>query len=648
MVATTDPDLAREEGAILLIPGHPVLDAAAGQVLEEGDAGALWLAWPLKPPPATAALLATARDRVGIEHGRIDPGDEAVPRYAPVLRVGVQVTYFVRDRFYEREEVWVDGCTGVALPSRLEQHLATLAHLEGRPQRLTLDPDLDLALRRAHARLAARASARLAILARDSASAREDELKLAAAYYEAALGSIAERARAASPARQQVLEAQAEATRRERARRLEEIREVFEPTYEIRPVRLHLIWVPAMQLPVVARRGERTFPFELRWWFPTAEFAPLLCPSCGACAPLVAARDRLGCHTCLAGATGARAVTIVQPSAARHPPLAPSGNEPPAATDLAEQRELPLDGEAASDYQAPPLSDQPAASPSHPPPRQSAPPLTADRRRIPPTPTPALARDILARLHHQAQQLGEYDRWRQRIARIGNKLAVDFWQAVIAGDSWPRKRADAHSPLRVLYQLYGDEGPLRAVGMPPGILPTESYLATEDPERGYLHFTGGELKADGAGYPFSLRWRLVAGKPAVEEVLPYSGAVDGRFASLGLVPTAGPQLHERAPKPRSALDPVGMVIWNADMSEVGLPFVVRCLAAWSRVASDRAVEQFSAAVMGAALASLVGRRAGFNRTRAAIAGDYGVDQREVNAAARGLQGLLQLSATRLW
>ncbi len=648
MVVTTDPDLAREDGAVLLIPGHPLLDAAAGRVLDEGDAGAVWLAWPVKPPPATADLLAKARDQIGIEHGRIDPGGEALPRYAPVLRVGVQVTYFVRDRFYEREEVWVDGCTGLALPPRLEQHLITLAHVEGRPQRLAVDPDLELALGRAHARLTARASARLAILASDSASAREDELKLAAAYYEAALDSIAERARGALPERQRLLGAQAEITRGERARRLEEIREVFQPAYEVRPVRLHLLWVPTMHLPVVVRRGEREFPCALRWWLPAAEFAPLPCPNCGACAPLVAARDRLVCESCLPGSPGPRAVAAVEPPTSVQPPVAPAENELPAETKAAAQPELPWEAETASDHQAPPGSNQSAALPPFRSSRQSAPPPTAAGRRVAVSPTPAGSGGVLPRVHDQAEQFREHERWCQRISGIGNKLAVDFWQAVISHDSWPRKRAEAHSPLRLLYQLYGEGGPLRAVGMLPGVLPTESHFATEEPEQGRLHFTGGGLKAGGSVYSFGLRWHLVAGKPAVEEVLPYADAVDGRFASSGWLPTAGPQLHEWAPKPRSPLDPVGMAVWNVDLSEVGLPLVIRCLAAWSRVAYEPALEQFTPAATGAALASLVGRRAGFNRTRVEVADDYGVDLEEVKAAARSLQGLLQLSATRLW
>ncbi len=644
MVATTVPDLAREEGAVLLIPGHPVLEAAATQVLEEGDVGTLWSTGPSKPPPETTALLAAAREHVRVEHGRLDPGGAALPRYAPVLRVGAQVTYVVRDRFYEREEVWVDGRTGLALPSRLERYLAAQDQPDERPRHLTLEPNLELAVRGAHARLAERASGRLLILARDSASAREDELKLAAAYYEAALVSNAERSRAASAARQHLLAAQAESTRREQARRLAEIREVFEPTYEIRPVRLHLIWVPAIHVPVVVRRGQRGFPFALSWWSSVAEFAPYSCPSCGANAPLVAARDRLGCRACLAPASEAPGRPAAGSTAPRSPlpaPAPPSPKESPALTEAAVQSELPLEGELASDRKAPsesavrrsPTSGQPAGR-------------FPRGRKVPPErpPDPLLA--ILLQANENAEQLRQYDRWHQRTERVGNKLVVDFWQAVMAGETWPRKRADPHSPLRVLYRLYGSQGPLRAVGVPPGVPPSEIRFATDAPEPGYLHSVGGELVAGGDHYLFGLHWRLVAGKAVVEEVLPYPDSFQGKLATrLG---AASPPGRGSAPAPRSELDAVSTAIWNTDVSSMGLPFVVRCLAAWSRVTSDPASESLSDQLTAAALASLIGRRAGFDRTRRSIAADYGVDRSALDAAARKIQPLLRLFPTQLW
>jgi hypothetical protein len=45
-----------------------------------------------------------------------------------------------------------------------------------------------------------------------------------------------------------MLEAQAEATRAERARRRREIEEEYEPRHEIRPFRLHLVHVPACRV----------------------------------------------------------------------------------------------------------------------------------------------------------------------------------------------------------------------------------------------------------------------------------------------------------------------------------------------------------------------------------------------------------------
>jgi hypothetical protein len=46
VAVTADPEVAREDGALLLLPGHPALDQAAAAVLDQGDAGLAWLAWP--------------------------------------------------------------------------------------------------------------------------------------------------------------------------------------------------------------------------------------------------------------------------------------------------------------------------------------------------------------------------------------------------------------------------------------------------------------------------------------------------------------------------------------------------------------------------------------------------------------------------
>ena len=54
----------------------------------------------------------------------------------------------------------------------------------------------------------------------------------------------------APPDRARLLDAQAEATRAERARRRREIEDEYRPRHDIRPFRLHLVHLPAFVLPV--------------------------------------------------------------------------------------------------------------------------------------------------------------------------------------------------------------------------------------------------------------------------------------------------------------------------------------------------------------------------------------------------------------
>lgn len=597
---TSDPDVAREDGALLLIPGNPALDAASAAVLEEGDVGTIHLEWPRKAPDREL-LLALARDQIAVEHGRIDAGGEPVPRYAPVLRVGVQITYHANDRFQERDEVWVDARGGLAVPPHLVRQLAAAPRLTGRPEHLSLEPSLVVAIREAHAIIERRASERRDALVRQSEASLRDELTQAERFYDAALESNAQRRAAAAPERQTVFDAQAEATRGERKRRLQEIREKFEGRHEIRPVRLHLIQVPSLQLPVLIRRGARTFPFALTWWLPAASFAGLRCPSCGTAAPLVAAKDRLGCQACLARPTPAPQLRTVSP-------------EPVAAPA--------------------PATPKPDVKPASPP--AAAPPSGKAAREVKPVDEPEEWRR-------------RYEEQRRRVQRIGGKLGGDFWEAVAGGDPWPRKRAHPHSPMRVLYRLYGPGAPLRGVGVPLGALPEHTSFRTADPDPHLLHSTWGSVVAGGQPYTYTLRWRLDGGKPAVDEIVPsmigWSTRLPQRSA---LSPSIAERLHEGAPLPRIDLDPVATALWRSELPASGLPLVVRCLAAWWRVEDKPLFSAHPPPVLAAALAAMIGRRAGLARTRVAAAADHGADPDEVAAAARRLQALLGLSDVRSW
>ena len=294
LAVTAEPDVARDDGALLLIPGHPAVDGAAAAVLEEGDVGWAQLCWPSSLPPSSSVLEARARQSFQVDHGRIDAAGEAASVYVPVLRVGALVAHGVSldHRFREREEVWVDARDGSVLDEAARRRLEAWPRTAATDAtRSCLAPDLARALDRADARLGA--------LARQADGERTDQLERANAYFEAALASIAGRRATASPERRALLEAQAESTRTERGRRLAEIEETFTATCTVTPFRSHLLLVPALCLPVTVRRGPRTFPCSFTWMLPLAAFAPCRCPHCGAGQALVAGRQRLGCRACL-------------------------------------------------------------------------------------------------------------------------------------------------------------------------------------------------------------------------------------------------------------------------------------------------------------------------------------------------------------
>lgn len=305
VVVTADPDAAREDGAVLLIPGHPALERAASQTLDRGDVGHAWAPWGSPSQPAGELLLQRARERFPVAHGRIDADGDAAPAYVPLLRVGLLATYALslERRVQEREELWVEGRSGLALDESARRAIAGRPLLgapdAGHPQRLA---DLDRAVRAAHALALERVLRRRSALAVEVEGSRREEAARARAYYDATLASIARRGESADAERRELLDARAAATRAERERRLREIDEQSRPRHEIRPFRLHVVWAPALELPVRIRRGTRTHPFTLSWLLGgAATFLAVRCPACWACEPLVAGRDRLGCRACLGG-----------------------------------------------------------------------------------------------------------------------------------------------------------------------------------------------------------------------------------------------------------------------------------------------------------------------------------------------------------
>jgi hypothetical protein len=285
---------------MLVAPGHPALDRAATRVLNAGDAGRVTVAWPASAPPGLDTLIGRARDQFPVDHGRIDAVAEPAPVYHPILRVGALVSYTVSldHRFQERAECCLDASTGLEVPAATRHRLDRCApgpHT-GRP---TTRHQLVIAVAAAHGVIAAAAAERERALARQVAPMREAELSRTEAYYEEVLAGISRRRRTAAADRAELLDARAEATKAERARRIAEIVEKHAASHEILPFRLHLVLVPALSLPVDVRRGDRRYPLTLTWLLPAATFAAPRCPSCGRNSPLLAGKDRLGCHDCM-------------------------------------------------------------------------------------------------------------------------------------------------------------------------------------------------------------------------------------------------------------------------------------------------------------------------------------------------------------
>lgn len=605
---TSDPDVAREDGAVLLIPGHPALERAAAGVLEAGDAGRTYLPWPDSADPRAADLEARARERFHVEHGRIDAAGQPRRVYLPLLRVGAMIHYAasLTHRFQEQEEAWVDARTGLGLPTGVLEALRVRLQLpEPDARHVMLEADLPLAVARAHAALEERAAARAAALLAQGRRALQSELARADAYYSGTLESIERRRASAPPDRARLLDAQAEATRAEQARRRREIEEQHRPRHELRPFRLHLVLAPAFVLPVEIRRGRRAYPFELAWLAVAGSFADVRCPQCEADAELVAGRERLGCQSCLPRAGSSQGV-------------------PAADAEVRAVEQAPESARAPSQR----ARTKPAQADDHP--RGAARPKPSGR------PPPNARRRSAADLRR-----GRGD-GSARLERTGNKLAFDIWQCVANRERWPRKKVARHSPLSALYRLYGAEGPLRAIGVPLGGWPAETTTVTYPSSTGAPMLTHGEIKVGRVLYPYSLCWWLEAGKPVAAEVLPVPMPL--LLAPNGRSDTG---LREDAPRPLIGLDPIAAELWRVELPAAGLPMTVRCLATWWRVES--AVDRSRpATAVAAAVGYAVGRAAGLRRTRAGAAEAFGVEAPLMDEAASALGSRLRLDRGRGW
>lgn len=621
---SSDPELAREEGGILMIPGHPALDAAASQVLDRGDVGISFLRWPTRPLPKLDTLVERAREQVPADHGRIYPGEDSpCEMYLPVLRLGVMVNYVLslEDRFQERDEVWVDATSGQVLNEMSTMLNEAVPEVAPPGSRHLAPADLQLATAAGHRALQARAELRCAELGRQLRSGRDRQLARTAGYYQGVLESIARRRASATPERARLLDSQAKATRAEQARRIAEVEEGHRPEVQIRPFRLHLVGVPALELSVHMRRGRRTYPIGLTWVLDSGSFTIKRCLHCGAADHLVAGRERMGCRACLPK-------PVVPAPGPTHPSELFTGLNQADVADRAPAKGVGepskrgpsgKSGEAgcARSHSAAPSGTAPAARSGAKAPggRQPAAPPTEDRlttRRI------------------------------ERTCRTGNKMAVTFWEAATGEVRWRNRQVHPQSPLACLQRMYGAPGALLALGLEPGDLPDYISAMTAEPVAGQLETTSGWLTVVGSPlrYPFSLRWEMVAAQPVVAEVLPYPFAVDRRLLSESyLAHRTVVRLHH-PPEPRVALDGLEELLWKTGIREFGLPLAARSLAMreWALLRHDL---DYPDQELAGALLYVALKRAGRPITLDSAASSFGVTKADLTQITHVLQQLLR-------
>jgi hypothetical protein len=554
--ATSDPDVARDDGITLLAAGHPALLQAAESVLDAGDVGHLLLRTPRSRPPDAATVLEHARERIVVEHGRIFPSAELIPTTRHVLRVGATVRYAVSadEHLQEQAECWVDVPTGAVLPDRLASRLTTAARTAlrsddepSRPEGLLElqgpdseelpqpgDGTVEVALSRAWRHLESGALARRTELAAQSRHSHDAERRRAEEYYAAAVASIEERKVNATAERRSMLEARAATTREERQRRLADIAERYQPRHDLHPLRLHSVQIPVLRLAVDIRRGERRYPAVLDWLLPAADFAPLPCPQCGSQAGLVATKAHLACLDCMPKVAPAPVA----------PPAQPVRSAPPTPA-------------------APPVSN--ATGPVRSPGRAAG----ASKRATQPRPSARAARPA-----QPARSASD--------TRTLQNAAVAFWQAAANHEQRKLSRLIADdSPLAALVRMYGARAPLVAVGW--GEQVPDSVTASQLPGEPYgLRATAGELTARKAAVNYLLRWATGPERRAVE-VLPFGNAFFLYDLSVPGLRASFPALFGAVPRCRTALDPVAESLIATMPDRHGLPLLARSLASWWRL-----------------------------------------------------------------
>ncbi|HZM82111.1 MAG TPA: hypothetical protein VFC19_40845 [Candidatus Limnocylindrales bacterium] len=598
---TDDPDVAREDGATFLGPGHPAIAHAADLLLAQGDVGVIQ-ATSSAQMPDLADLEELARLRFPVAHGRIDLPEPAQRSTLDIVRLGALVRYLVSDEDHYQEQLERYYVVESRLPIADDTAAALLAQKPAEPDPDLILPDVTEAMLAAYQEMDAIATRRRAILARDVAAACQAELDRAQAYYAAALESVAKRRATATADRQAMLDTRAQATRVERARRLEEITAKYRGAHEIVPFRLHLLHLPVVRVQAQVRRGERRYPLELVWMPAAADFAPVRCPACGRHATLDAGKTQLGCISCQTKAP------VIPPP---RPPAAPVARP-----------------------DAPPTA--PAPAPSAPPVKTARPPAPAAKTAPRKAPAPPRPKELSNRQLHEA----------------GDRLALRLWQAAAERNNRAMQRLIApDTPMATAYRLFRSDAPAASIGIP--ITAVLDGLATQSHPHQVTseYVTLGEVTAAGSMYPFSIVWRELSGRREIVQIVPFRPGIFARYLDANLVRQhSGAGLFEKCPVPMERLEPVAATLWRTSTPRLGLPTTVRALTSWWRMPNpDALTAQFPNMAVAAAFERAAcywggGGPGGYE----AAAQAYEADVEQVRKVGVTVQKLLKLTAEQPW
>jgi len=669
---TADPEVAREDGTLLVFAGHPLLRSAAQAVLERGDVGCAYLPRPAALPPTRDVLELKAREHVHADHGRLDVVAPPEATDLIVLRAAALVTYTTSvDRsVQEVEEVWVAPSTCQEVPPALRAVLSGAAIVPG-AEDLSMPPEAGLAAAGSllHERVVRRAEA----LRRETSSRLQQQLKVVDDYYERVLASLGERRERAVERKAELLGAQVEATKAEWSRRRAEVTEELTPTVTTHPFRLHVLRLPAYQVGCVVRRGAREYPLNLTYVQSTSSFLVPACPSCGAPVTLVAGKERLGCRSCLGGqneremppAPGSSTAPQSSgpqssgpqssgpqssgPQSSGPQSSGPQSSGPQSSGPQSTSSGRPADRPGGADVQpaqSKPAQSKPAQSkPAQSKPAQSKPAQSKPAQSALASQRPGPALDGRARTTSgRVTPKGAHTK--STLSKMGLNLASSFWQAVWSGDVARRAKVLPGSSLEALLRLYGPIGPALVVGAHPLQRPQHIETSTEDAGDGTT-VTDGELGLLGGDkVHFALYWGASSGALIEVEAFPleYFGPMLVRDE-----PPFGTALRRRLaaflgplPPPMEQLSPVADALVERAASWLGLAYAARCMAAWwylTEGAGERPATWPDAGdlAQAAAIELLVAKRAGARATAPAVADRYGCSHDDVRRFERKAQ-----------